>query len=73
MYADAAAFRMALEQRLKDRADGDGARLAKVLCLVARTTSETIRRAIEAETLRRSASVRRSAPWSGSDGCHTAW
>ncbi len=28
-YADAAAFRMALEQRLKDRADGDGARLAR--------------------------------------------
>jgi hypothetical protein len=28
-YADAPAFRMALEQRLKDRADGDGARLAR--------------------------------------------
>lgn len=28
-YADAAAFRMALEQRLKDRADGDGAHLAR--------------------------------------------
>jgi hypothetical protein len=28
-YADAAAFRMALEQRLKDRANGDGAHLAR--------------------------------------------
>jgi predicted nucleotidyltransferase component of viral defense system len=28
-YADAAAFRMALEQRLKDQAAGDGARLAR--------------------------------------------
>jgi hypothetical protein len=28
-YADAAAFRMALEQRLKDRANGDGALLAR--------------------------------------------
>jgi hypothetical protein len=28
-YADAGAFRMALEQRLKDRAAGDGARLAR--------------------------------------------
>lgn len=28
-YADAGAFRMALEQRLKDRAGGDGARLAR--------------------------------------------
>lgn len=28
-YQDAAAFRQALEQRLKNRADGDGARLAR--------------------------------------------
>ncbi len=28
-YRDAAAFRQALEQRLKDRAGGDGARLAR--------------------------------------------
>lgn len=28
-YEDATAFRQALEQRLKDRADGDGARLAR--------------------------------------------
>ena len=28
-YEDATAFRQALEQRLKDRADGDGARLVR--------------------------------------------